>query len=262
MKNALLITALLSSTSVLAHSDHGLSFSNDTCQIEFKNNVAITPNEVAITTPNDHALTIDATGHAFINGEPIDVDAHQQRALIRYADTLRVELPKVATMATDAIEVAEVALNEVATTFNLQGLDNLSMVLDELSREIQGTFYQQGSFVMGEQTFHEFSEHFEHQFESRMEDAVKSAMFQSIGSLLVTIGSEMTNANGDMSSFEQRMAQMGQQIEEKVTAQAERLEQQATALCHNFEQIALQESTLSQAIPAVSGYRLMRYSAE
>ncbi|KZN40257.1 DUF2884 family protein [Pseudoalteromonas luteoviolacea] len=262
MKNALLITAILSSTSALAHNDHSISFSNDNCQVEFQNNVAITPNEVAITTPHSRSLTIDANGYAFINGQPVDVTAQQQRALAQYADTLRVELPKVAEMATDAIKVAEVALDEVGAAFDLHGLDNLSTVLDDLNQEIHGTFYQQGSFVMGEQAFHDFSENFEHQFEERIEDAVKSAMFQSIGSLLVSIGTEMNNANGDMSAFEQRMENMGRQIEEKVTAQAKNLEQRAASLCSNFERIAAQETALSQNIPAMSSYSLMRYTSE
>ncbi|KZN57693.1 DUF2884 family protein [Pseudoalteromonas luteoviolacea] len=259
MKQALLVTAILSTTPALAHDDNHIAFTVDNCQVEFQNNVAITPTEVAITTSSSQSLTIDADGHTFINGQQMDVTEQQKRALTLYADTLRVELPKVAAMATDAVEVAEVALNEVAIAFDLDGLDKLSTVLDEVNQEIQATFYQQGSFVMGEQAFDNFSENFERQFEERIESAVKSAMFESIGSLLVTIGSEMNN--GNMQAFEQRMENMGKQIEEKVTAQAEHLEQRAESLCNNFEQIAEQEASLSHAIPALSSYSLMRFTA-
>ncbi|KZN60315.1 DUF2884 family protein [Pseudoalteromonas luteoviolacea] len=261
MKQVLLVTAILSTAPALAHDDNHIAFSVDNCQVEFQNNVAITPTEVAITTPNSQLLTIDANGQAFINGQQIDVTEQQQSALTLYADTLRVELPKVAEMATDAVEVAEVALNEVAIAFDLDGLDKLSTVLDEINQEIQATFYRQGSFVMGEQAFDNFSENFEHQFEERIESAVQSAMFESIGSLLVTIGSEMNNADGNMQAFEQRMENMGKQIEEKVTAQAEQLERRAESLCSNFEQIAEQEASLSHAIPALSSYNLMRFTA-
>ncbi|OCQ19169.1 hypothetical protein A7985_20740 [Pseudoalteromonas luteoviolacea] len=262
MKQALLLTAILSSAPVLAHNDNHISFSSDNCQIEFQNNVAITPTEVAITTANSQRLTIDADGQTFINGQQVDVSEQQQRALTHYADTLRVELPKVAEMATDAVDLAEVALNEVAIAFDLNGLEKLSSMLEEINQEVHATFYQQGSFVMGEQAFNDFSENFENQFEERIEKAVKSAMFESIGSLLVTIGSEMNNSNGNMQAFEQRMENMGKQIEEKVSAQAEHLEQQAESMCDNFAHIAEQETALSHAIPALSSYSLMRVTAQ
>ncbi|KZN52270.1 DUF2884 family protein [Pseudoalteromonas luteoviolacea] len=262
MKNTIISLAILSSTSVYAHNDHDFSITNDNCQVEFHNNVKITPQEVFITQSGNQQMMITANGTLYINDQDIQVTPEQQRALALYAETLRVELPKVADVATEAVGIASVALDEVATAFDLNSLDDLSGLLDELNDEVHNTFYQEGSFVMGEEVMSNFGEKFEHEFESRVESAVKSAMFESIGTLLMSIGSEMKQANGDFNTFEQRMEKLGESIEQRVTLQAEQLESRAESLCHQFEKIAIQEERLSQSIPTLSGYALMRYSAQ
>ncbi|KZN63201.1 hypothetical protein N473_17380 [Pseudoalteromonas luteoviolacea CPMOR-1] len=257
MKTTLLSIAMLSSVSAYAHADHQFSITHDDCQLQFQNDVKITPEEVSITQANNQHMLITADGNLLINGQTITVTPEQQQALSVYADTLRAELPKVAEVATDAVTLAGVALDEVAATFNLQSLDELSVVLEELNEEVHNTFYQEGSFVMGEQTMESFGEHFSHEFESRIESAVKSAMFESIGTLLISLGSEMKNANGDINTFEQRMEQMGENIEQHVTAHADQLEARADALCQQFTHIAQQETRLSLSMPTLSGYALM-----
>ncbi|AOT10012.1 YggN family protein [Pseudoalteromonas luteoviolacea] len=258
MKTTLLSIAILSSASAYAHTDHHFSITHDDCQLQFQNDVKISPEDVSITQANNQHMLITADGNLLINGQTITVTPEQQQALSNYADTLRVELPKVAEVATEAVTLAGVALDEVATTFNLHSLDELSGVLEELNEEVHNTFYQDGSFVMGEQTMDNFGERFGHEFESRIESAVKSAMFESIGTLLISLGSEMKNTNGDINTFEQRMEQMGENIEQRVTAQADQLEARADALCQQFTQIAQQEARLSHSIPTLSGYALMR----
>ncbi|MBQ4838961.1 DUF2884 family protein [Pseudoalteromonas luteoviolacea] len=262
MKTTLITLAILSSSSVYAHSDHNFSISSDNCQLEFKNDVKITPEEISITQANNQNMMIAADGTLSVNGQIITVTPQQRQALSFYAETLRAELPKVAEVATQAVDLAEVALNEVATTFNLNSFDDLSEILDELNVEVQNTFYQEGTFVMGEQTMAEFGEQFEHQFESRVESAVKSAMFESIGTLLISLGSEMKNADGDISVFEQRMEQLGANFEHRINAQAEQLEASADSLCDQFAQIAQQEAHLAQSMPTLSGYALMHTKSQ
>ncbi|MDK1290372.1 DUF2884 family protein [Pseudoalteromonas umbrosa] len=265
MRNTIISLAILSSASVYAHHDHDFSITTDNCQVEFQNNVKITPQEVYITHSGDQQMMITTNGTLHINNKAISVTPEQQQALALYAETLRVELPKVADVASEAVSIASVALDEVATAFSLDSLDSLddlSGLLDELNSEVHNTFYQEGSFVMGEQVMSNFGEKFEHEFESRVESAIKNAMFESIGSLLMSIGSEMKHANGDFNAFEQRMEKLGESIEQRVTVQAEQLELRAESLCHQFEQIAIQEERLSQSIPTLSGYTLMRYSVQ
>lgn len=161
----------------------------------------------------------------------------------------------------DGIELASVALEEVAHAFDLNSFDSFNMLLKQLNEEISETFYQQGAFVMGEQTFHEFGMHFEQKFESHIEDAIESVMMESLGSILMSIGAEMIGSGGDMDSFEARMENMGRQIEERVGQQAALIENKANSLCDKFETIANVERNLVGEIPIMTDYQLFSFKS-
>ncbi|MCF2910908.1 YggN family protein [Pseudoalteromonas sp. DL2-H2.2] len=259
MKTILLASTLVLSSQAIAHTDTHFSVSTDECAVDFKNDVQITPDQVYIKNGNGQPVMIDAQGYLYIADQPVNLSQDERLAMQTYADTLRAELPKVASIALQGVELAGVAIGEVASAFNLHSFDTLTGLIDELHSEIEGAFYQQGTFVMGEQTFNEFGEQFEHQFEEKIEQAIEGAMMESIGSLLVAIGSEMVNSGGDMDSFEQRMENLGSELEQRVEGQAKALEQQANALCGRFESIAAQEAQLSAMIPQLAGYQLFNY---
>ena len=61
-----------------------------------------------------------------------------------------------------------------------------------------------------------------------------------MGSILVALGSELMSSGGDMQAFEERMENMGAQIEEKVELHAKTLEKRANSLCDDFVEIAQQ----------------------
>ncbi|MEH6818205.1 MAG: DUF2884 family protein, partial [Pseudoalteromonas distincta] len=132
-------------------------------------------------------------------------------------------------------------------------------LMDDIKIEVENTFYQQGTFVMGQQSFNQFGENFEQQFEQQIETAVESAVMQSMGSILVALGSELLGSGGDMDAFEQRMENMGAQIEEKVELHASAIEERANSLCGNFADIAKQEEQLVMQVPELKGYQLFSF---
>ena len=107
--------------------------------------------------------------------------------------------------------------------------------MDDIKIEVENTFYQQGTFVMGQQSFNQFGENFEQQFEQQIETAVESAVMQSMGSILVALGSELLGSGGDMDAFEQRMENMGAQIEKKVELHARSIFLRGFLLMNNNE---------------------------
>lgn len=261
MNRLLIIGALISSTSTLAHDDHK-QLSNDGCQIEFRNNdVKVTPELLQIITTKQSLLSVDETGNITIDGQPIELSTNQQNAMQDYADSVRAYLPQVANIALDGLKVADVALEEISTAFELNSLEPVQTMLDELHIEISNTFYQEGAFVMGQQTFNQFGQNFEQHFEQRFETALKGAMVQSIGTILISIGSQMSNSADTPISFEQRMENMGLALAEKVEHQANNLRAQADKLCLQFSDIAHAEAELSEAIPEFSTYKLFKQTA-
>jgi len=242
----------------MAHNDSSasISFSNDECKVEFKNDVRIKPNELEIFTNADQRMLFTTQGKLSINGEHIALNSTQHQALTDYTDNLRAKLPEVANIALDGVKIAGVALKEVANAFNIDGLGNISTLMNDIQQDVEDTFYQQGAFVMGQQSFTQFGENFEQQFEQQIETAVESAVMQSMGSILVALGSELMGSGGDMQAFEERMENMGAQIEEKVAHHTKKLEQRANTLCDDFVEIAQQETQFTAQVPALKGYEL------
>jgi hypothetical protein len=261
MKNLLLVSALICTPAAMAHNDHSsaLSFNNDQCNIEFKNDVQIKPSELEIFTVSNKTMRFSENGELTVNGERIAINNEQRQALTQYSDTLRAQLPEVANIALDGVKIAGVALEEVATAFNIDGLGDLSDLMSEIQSDVENTFYQNGAFVMGQQSFTQFGENFEQQFEEQIETVVESAVMQSMGSILVALGSELLGSGGDMDAFEERMENMGTQIEEKVELHASKLEQRANSLCDSFANIAQQEQQLAAQVPALKGYQLFNF---
>ena len=58
MNKFILASTFLLTTSAMAHEDHGIQISSDQCQVDFQNDVRITPNQLQITAENNKQLTI------------------------------------------------------------------------------------------------------------------------------------------------------------------------------------------------------------
>ncbi|MBB1292441.1 YggN family protein [Pseudoalteromonas sp. SR44-5] len=261
MKKLLLISSLFIATGAMAHNDNetNISFSGDTCDVEFKNDVRIKPNELEIFTADNHTMTFINSGELMIDGQTLTLNSQQHQAISNYSDSLRSQLPEVANIALEGVKIAGVAIEEVANAFNIDGLDSINELMADIQVEVQNTFYQQGAFVMGQQSFSQFGENFESQFDEQIESAVQAAMMQSMGSILMAVGSELMGSGGDMQAFEQRMENMGAEIEAKVEQQANQLEKRADALCGNFSTIADQEQQLVKLVPELKDYQLFSY---
>jgi hypothetical protein len=261
MKKLLLMGVLICTPAAMAHNDNDstISINSDQCDVEFKNTVRIKPNELEIFTANKRTMQFNTQGNLTVNEEPVTLDSSQRKALTRYSDSLRTQLPEVANIALEGVKIAGVALEEVATAFNIADLENISTLMGDIEQEVENTFYQQGTFVMGPQSFNQFGQHFEQQFEQQIKTAVESAVMQSMGSILVALGSELLGSGGDINAFEQRMENMGTQIEEKVALHANALEKRANSLCSNFSDIAKQEELLVAQVPALNGYQLFSF---
>lgn len=258
MKELLLVSAIMCVPTAMAHNDNGasVSFNNNECNVEFKNDIRIKPSELEIFKADTQHMLFTTQGELSINGEQITLNNAQRQAITNYTASLRTQLPEVASIALDGIKIAGVALEEVANAFNIDNLENIATLLDDIQHDVESTFYQQGTFVMGQQSFAQFGENVEQQFEQKIERVVESAVMQSMGSVLVALGSELVGSGGNMQAFEERMENMGAKIEEKVERHAKKLEQRANTLCSNFTKIAQQETQITAQVPALKGYEL------
>ncbi|MCU4676034.1 YggN family protein [Catenovulum sp. 2E275] len=270
MKKLLLMVLLVSSGALYAdtlfantlfskenNSHNRFNVATDNCSVSIQNDIWISDSEIKIKNADHQTLKITADNSLTINGKNINLTPNQQIALNTYTQQLRANLPQVANVTLEAVALAGIAIDEIAQALNLKNLTELQQLMSGLSTEIQNAFYQQGFFVLGENTFAEFDK----QFGEKFEQVIEASIQESIGSLLASLGTAMFS-DDNMQAFEQRMETMGKNIEAKVENQAQTIEHNFSQLCNQFSQISAQEDKLSIKIPEMRNYRIFKLTKQ
>lgn len=224
------------------------------CDVELQGNMQLENKVLAVTLDNDTRITIDQDKALFVDGEMLSLNSHQQGWVNSYYDGINEAAPQAARIATDAVALASTALNEVFTELlgsNNHALEELSEKLINLDQQIQYNFYSDNGEIRLDSDMFENGEFFGEQWEAQFEESIESLVTESIGHLMVAIGSQIIFSGGDMDAFEQKMERFGEQIEEKVEYQATALEDKADALCSTLANVDFAETQL-QSIPQLA----------
>lgn len=219
------------------------------CNVEFNGNMQLENQILAVTLDNDSQMTIDQYKTLSVDGIALSLNTEQQQWVENYYDGINQAAPQAAAIATDAVALASTALNEVFT--ELLGSDNtaladLSDKLRNLDDQIQYNFYADNGDIRLHSESFENGEFFGEQWEAQFEEAVEDLVTDSIGHLMVAIGTQLIFSGGDMDAFEQKMQRFGEQMEQKVEYQASALEERADELCSTLTQVDYAESQLQQ----------------
>ncbi|ATC96278.1 DUF2884 family protein [Pseudoalteromonas tunicata] len=257
MKSIILLSSVLLAAPAMAHSNnHKLSFSSDTCNVELQQTLRITPLTLEIENTQHQIMLIDEQGNLTLDGQNIAISNSQQKMLTEYASGLRSHMPQVAEIALEGVKIAGVAIDEISQAFGLKHMDGMTNLMDEVSVRINDGFYQNGTFVIDQAQFDAIGDNLGEEFDQKIDKAMEEAVMNSVGSLLISLGSELIGAGGNMDEFENRMEKMAEQIEQKVELQANELEKKADALCGSIEQLAQVEHQLQQSLPELKNYDL------
>ncbi len=73
-----------------------------------------------------------------------------------------------------------------------------------------------------------------------------------MGSILIAMGQQMMSADGDEQSFEKRMENFGESIEQEMTARSAVIEKKAEALCVSIANVDALEEQLKAEIVQLS----------
>jgi hypothetical protein len=223
--------------------------SNNTCNVELNGNMQLENKILAIKLDNNTRMTINQHKTLYVDGIALNLNAEQQRWVDNYYDGINKAAPQAASIATDAVALASTALNEVFT--ELLGSDNtaladLSDKLRNLDEQIQYNFYADNGDIRLHSESFEDGEFFGEQWEVQFEEAIEDLVTDSIGHLMVAIGTQLIFSGGDMHEFEQKMERFGEQMEQKVEYQATALEEKADILCSTLAQVDFAETQLQQ----------------
>lgn len=231
------------------------------CDVELQGELTL-ENKVLTVTLNDNTkIKIDEYQALYVDGVHLSLNSEQQSWVNNYYNGIYHTVPQVAGIATDAVKLASLALNEVFTELlgsNSAALDNLTQKLDELDEQIQYNFYaQNGSLRIHSESF-ENDDFFGQEWESNFEAAIEEVVSESIGSLMVAIGTELMFSGGDMKAFEKKMERFGEQLEHTMEFQTAALEDKADELCASLIDVDSAESQLQKHIKQLADLDILQ----
>jgi hypothetical protein len=244
MRSTLLVGALVCCSLPVLALD-----SNNKCNVELNGNMQLEDNVLTVVLDNNTDMTIDQDKILYVDGIALTLDTKQQGWVDNYYDGINQAVPQAASIATDAVALASIAMHEVFT--ELLGSDSteladLSENLRNLDQQIQYNFYADNGDIRLDSSSFENGTFFGKQWESQFEKAIKNLATESMGHLMVAIGTQLIFSGEDMHEFEQKMDRFGEQMEQKVKYQATELEKKAGVFCATLAQVDFAETQLKR----------------
>lgn len=223
--------------------------SKNTCNVELIGNMQLENKELTVILDNQTRLTIDQHKTLYLDDQALTLSSRQQGWVDNYYDGINQAAPQAAAIAADAVALASTALNEVFSELlgtDSSALNDLSKKLRDLDQKIQYNFYAEDGEIRLHSASFENGDFFGEQWEAQFEEAIEDLVSDSIGHLMLAIGTQLIFNGGDMDEFEQKMERFGQQMEHKVEYQAKALEKKADALCSTLLKVDFAETQLQQ----------------
>ncbi|KXI29545.1 DUF2884 family protein [Paraglaciecola hydrolytica] len=231
------------------------------CDINFDGNLQLENRVLTITTSDKTKVLIQENNQLYVNGKHIKLNAEQQNLVSAYYAGIYAAAPQAARIASDAVQLASVTINEVFNELlgnDSDAVDTLTLKLNELGEHIQNNFYAQNGEIRLNSANFDDGNFLSNEWEDEFEDAIEDVVANSIGRIMLSIGSELLFGGGDMDAFEAKMERFGQDIEQRVEYQTSGIEARADALCHGLAKVDLIETQLQKSIPALADLNILR----
>ncbi len=200
----------------------------------------------------------------FIESKSIELTEAQQALLKKYDDKIRHLVPQVKSVA---IEGVDLAIDGVNLAFNgLLGEGNsvaadLTKELNLIREEVVAKLSIENGISVGIDGL-ESDELLGKDFDQRIESSVEKAVLNSMGSILMAVGQQMMTSDSDEQSFETRMENFGESIEQEMTVRAEVIEKKAEALCVSIAKVDVLEEQLKAEIAQLSNTNVFTVTQE
>lgn len=212
MSNKLLlsvaVTGALLSGQVLAH--------DNSCDIELDGQLQYYQGDLTVNMDNGSILNINSNRDLTVNGETVALTKDQQSYVNDYYNSIDTAIPMTLTIASEGLEVASVAVTEVFGELLGSGsdLDNdFQALFDSLDQKLARSFYDDAGNIRVDSSKFDEPGWFDESWEAEFEEQIESLISESMGRILIALGTQMLWEGGDMSEFEQKMERFGDDLE-------------------------------------------------
>jgi len=260
MSNKLLVSAAVASAllcgQAMAHDTH---FQNDSCDVELDGHIQYYQGDLTVKMNSGNVVKIDQYYNLTLNGEAVALDSEQQRWVTEYYDSIDMAIPMTLTIASEGLKIANVAVSEVFTELLGDNTmdDDFQALFTSLETKLSTSFYDDAGNVRVDSTEFEEPGWFDESWEQEFEEELESLVSESMGRILIALGTQMLWEGGDMSEFEQRMETWGEDLEFRLESQAAALEEKADALCEVLQKADYAEGQMQATISGLDDLNLL-----
>jgi hypothetical protein len=234
------------------------------CTVNFNYGVIIAPNHIRIIDHSRTIVQINAENQLFVEGREIDLSNEQQQLISQFSLGIRNQVPEIVSIAIEGVDVALKAVNKTIgslTGENSASQQKIQTKFDELKWRMRTRFNQSAhNYYIAPQDFADFDDIFTGEFEQEIEEIISN----SIGTILLAVGEAMISDSSDehggeqrMSTFDQRMEDMGKDLELELSASTNALEKKAEKFCLKLTELDEIESKIHHSIKQLKPFNLI-----
>ena len=260
MSNKLLLSVAVTSALISGHAfAHDTSFQNNSCDMELDGHIQYYQGDLTVQMDNGSVMTIDAQHNMTINGESVSLDREQQRWVSEYYNNIDIAIPMTLTIASEGLQIANVAVTEVFTELlgGDQMSDDFNELFNSLETKLNTSFYDDAGNIRVDSTKFDEPGWFDESWEQEFETQIESLISESMGRILIAVGTQMLWEGGDMSEFEQKMERWGEDLEYRLESQAASLEEKGDALCKVLKKADYAEGKMQASISGLDDLNLL-----
>ncbi|RTE85579.1 MULTISPECIES: DUF2884 family protein [Gammaproteobacteria] len=250
---SVLAVGLLASSVVIG--DTNLNVGQE-CKISVDHELHVSSEQVRLIDDGHEMWRIDAQGDLYVEGVYSAQPDNIQEMLVDYKEGVERQTEAVVYVMGEALEITSEALVSVFSEMfsaDHRIVQRIEDLHDTLEVEFDSVVYQEnGETIVRGQELESFGDRLGDTIEQEVEEIVSS----SVGSLLVMVGRELIKGGGDMSDFEQRMENMGADLEARIEERTVRIEERADQMCDEIIVLNQIESELAMHIPVIANYPL------
>ena len=260
MSNKLLLSVAVTSALISGHAfAHDSSFQNNSCDMELDGHIQYYQGDLTVQMDNGSVMTIDAQHNMTLNGESVSLDSEQQRWVSEYYNNIDIAIPMTLTIASEGLQIANVAVTEVFTELlgGDQMGDDFNELFNSLETKLNTSFYDDAGNIRVDSTKFDEPGWFDESWEQEFETQIESLISESMGRILIAVGTQMLWDGGDMSEFEQKMERWGEDLEYRLESQAASLEEKGEALCKVLKKADYAEGKMQASISGLDDLNLL-----
>lgn len=232
------------SASIYAHGDQDIS-----CNTNITSDIIFTDNQLRVKSNEDEDILFTPSGVVQVDGKEISLSNEERKLAQKYFTEVEATIPLVVEITVEAIEITNLALTEVFTGLLSEDSKLPSMIngrLNKLADDIRAHVYKDPDSLTFNSSYLKEDLGIGEDMDAELEAIVDEITASVIGEIMISLGKAMLSGDGDFSDFEDRMDNLGRDIDQKAEVLGKRIEEKSEVLCAKIKDLDHIESQLSQ----------------